>query len=242
MEIVWKFENSDVERVRQFVSAHRAHPFVRGRVEKNVRGAREGVKKNDFWRAYVGCLVTTQQSSGDDSYVSKFLKSRSELLRFSAWSGEGFQLSEIEAELRGAGLRRNKTIAKQMLETVHLLQEGEWGNATAQLSSLLGADVSRKEERCVAEYFAKKYAGLGPKQSRNLLQTLGLTKYEIPLDSRVSKALQKLGFPIKLTAQSLACKHFYVFTLDAVQELCVRADVYPCEFDACAFVSEEKRT
>ena len=32
---------------------------------------------------------------------------------------------------------------------------------------------------------SERLAGFGPKQARNLLQGLGLTRYEIPIDSRI---------------------------------------------------------
>jgi hypothetical protein len=41
-------------------------------------------------------------------------------------------------------------------------------------------------ERIVARVLDEQLRGIGPKQSRNLLQELGLTRYEIPLDSRVA--------------------------------------------------------
>ena len=41
-----------------------------------------------------------------------------------------------------------------------------------------------RRERETARWIASRLVGFGPKQSRNLLQSLGLGRYEIPLDSR----------------------------------------------------------
>ena len=81
--------------------------------------------------------------------------------------------------------------------------------------------------------------GFGPKQSRNLLQALGLTRYEIPIDSRITKWLNHFGFPIKLSAAALADPNYYNFVLDGFQKLCEAADIYPCVMDAAIFASSD---
>jgi hypothetical protein len=57
-----------------------------------------------------------------------------------------------------------------------------------------GGSARRAQVRCVsgrtsrypgvAGYIQETFEGFGPKQSRNLLQALGLTRYEIPIDIR----------------------------------------------------------
>lgn len=96
-------------------------------------------------------------------------------------------------------------------------------------------------EREVASFVSANFAGFGPKQSRNMLQWLGLTQHEIPLDSRVLKWLNKSGFPIRLSAQGLADEAYYCFVLDGIQELCGHAKVLPCIFDAAVFASFERK-
>ena len=83
--------------------------------------------------------------------------------------------------------------------------------------------------------------GFGPKQSRNLLQILGLTIYEIPIDSRIAKWLNtKLDFPITVSAITLQDLNFYNFVSDAIQNLCEKANVKPCLFDASVFIEGDK--
>ena len=78
--------------------------------------------------------------------------------------------------------------------------------------------------------------GFGPKQSRNLWQDLGLTRYEIPLDSRVTDWVNVNEIlPFKLTAGALADRAYYEFVMDAFQTLCRAAGVLPCVLDAAVF-------
>jgi len=101
----------------------------------------------------------------------------------------------------------------------------------------LKANNSKENERDVANYLDITIKGFGPKQSRNFLQSLGLTKYEIPLDSRIIKWFNDFGFPIKLSSTMLSDINSYIFVEDAIQELCKKANVYPTILDACIFSS-----
>ena len=66
--------------------------------------------------------------------------------------------------------------------------------------------------------------GLGTKKSRNLLQMLGLSMYEIPIESRITNWLNcKLHFTVSVT--TLQDVNFYYFVSDAIQSLCGKADV-----------------
>ena len=66
----------------------------------------------------------------------------------------------------------------------------------------------------MADYIDDTFEGFGPKQSRNLLQELGLTRFEIPIDSRVTNWLNdELKFPIKVTSTALSDKHCYRLVL-----------------------------
>ena len=76
--------------------------------------------------------------------------------------------------------------------------------------------------------------GIGPKQSRNILQELGLARYEIPLDSRVTGWLgDNLGWNIH--NDELSSDEPYEFWLDRLQSVCHSAGILPTVFDAAAF-------
>jgi len=92
----------------------------------------------------------------------------------------------------------------------------------------------REREREAARLLAENLEGIGPKQARNLLQSLGLTRFEIPLDSRVAGWLAgRLGWNIRIEA--LADRDYYEDLLDRVQASCERAGVLPTVFDAAVF-------
>ena len=96
-------------------------------------------------------------------------------------------------------------------------------------------NATKEIEREIADEIDDMLIGFGPKQSRNLLQALGLTKYEIPIDSRITTWLNDFGFPIKLSATGLQDKAYYHFVSDGFQILCKHAKVYPCVLAATIF-------
>jgi thermostable 8-oxoguanine DNA glycosylase len=92
-------------------------------------------------------------------------------------------------------------------------------------------------ERRAAEFFDEKLQGFGPKQSRNLIQGLGLSRYEIPMDSRITKWLNAFGFPVNLTANALSDRNYYNFVSEGLQSLCEACGIMPCVLDAAIFSS-----
>lgn len=104
------------------------------------------------------------------------------------------------------------------------------------LKELLEND-SKIKERKIADQLNDELDGFGPKQSRNFLQALGLTRYEIPIDSRITNWLNEFGFPVTLSSAPLGDRGYYHFVLDGIQELCKQADIYPCILDAAIFSS-----
>lgn len=95
-------------------------------------------------------------------------------------------------------------------------------------------------ERRTAKFIDKELIGFGPKQSRNLLQGSGLSRYEIPMDSRITKWLNNFGFPVKLTATALSDRNYYNFVSDGFQRLCKACEIVPCALDAAIFSSFDK--
>lgn len=86
----------------------------------------------------------------------------------------------------------------------------------------------------MADEIAEIILGFGPKQSRNFLQHLGLTCFEIPLDSRLQKYFEKeLNWYI--SAKGLSDIKYYHLVMDSIQELCRQAKIYPCLLDAAIF-------
>ena len=126
-------------------------------------------------------------------------------------------------------------ISRFFATNINRIQDDNW-RIIQELDNLKNID-SKTEERKLADRINDIFDGFGPKQSRNFLQSLGLTKYEIPIDSRITNWLNKFGFPVTLTSSPLGDKGYYHFVLDGIQELCIKAQIYPCLLDAAIFSS-----
>lgn len=128
------------------------------------------------------------------------------------------------------------TIAKRSKANFDRLESGLWDIIIPQIEAL-DREPSKLGERALARSIDLTLAGFGPKQSRNLIQWIGSSSYEIPIDARVTRWMnQNLSFP-ELSSSALADRDFYELVLDAIQELCEKADVLPCLLDAAIFSS-----
>lgn len=236
MRITWHFEPADVERVQAFFETHQANPFVRQREVTNLAENKPPVAKEDVWEKMVACLLTTQQRSGPDSPISRFM-ARPFPLRWEVCV-EPESLAEFARDLMAdfGGIRRSTTIGKQMATNMQKIQGPTWETTLEKLDALR-TGVEAGVEREAADFIDDTFAGFGPKQSRNLLQMLGLSRYEIPIDSRITKWLNTQGFPVKLTAGPLQDQHYYAFVSDGFQQLAAACGIFPCLLDAAIFSS-----
>jgi hypothetical protein len=238
MKCKWIITAHDEKSYRDFVSRYRGHNLVKARIARNVQHVDVAISKPRFWKALVGCLVTTQQRSGEGSHVSAFLNSGDVLLDIEHCLKLGNISGVAEKTLKSHGLRRTTNIAEEMNLALAELSPVRWREVHTQLSSI-ASHTNARRERAVAKYMKDTFKGIGPKQSRNLIQEMGLSKYEIPLDSRIVKVLNSLNFPVPLSSKALADENYYCFIEDGIHLLLKRLDIYPCVFDACAFASLE---
>lgn len=238
MELIWRIEPKDVARVRSLRSEQGQRVFVVSRIRHNVTDRRQEVpSQQEVWAKHLGCLLTTQQRSGPGGAVQRFLSLDPFPLSLDqCLASEDCCSLILDTLTEFGGLRRTKTIARFAADNLEYLESRGWNILSAQLNSLLG-EPDRGVERQVARHVAASLNGFGPKQARNLLQWLRLTRFEIPLDSRVLRWLNRNEFPIHLTGQALSDPAYFEFVLDGVQELCSEAGILPCEFDALVFAS-----
>ena len=241
MQFQWQVDQNDIACVRAFVAFHAANPFVRVRVKRNLAAAKPAVDRSEFWKQMVGMRMTSVQRSGPNSAVARFLRRAPFPLSYDQVDGqpEGDGRRDLIASALRAhgGIRFPDKIAADLSENFNRLNaDNGWDTALAQVNVLV-LPAEAGAEREVARFLQNLLHGFGPKQSRNLLQSLGLTRYEIPIDSRITRWLNDFGFPVTLTATALADAGYYEFVLDGIQALCAASEVFPCVLDAAIFAS-----
>ena len=237
MRIIWQIDPNDIAKVQDFFDRHQGTPFVKRRVETNLRDDKPPVTKPIFWGRMVGCLLTTQQRSGPDTAVSRFLLTTPFPLDYELCLDQENLAEFAKNVLTGfRGLRRSTTIGKEVAANMSYLENGGWKPTFEHLDEVR-LNSSPATERQAAEFFDEHLKGFGPKQSRNLLQGLGLSRYEIPVDSRITKWLNDFGFPVRLTANALGDRNYYNFVSDGFQRLCEACKIMPCVLDAAIFSS-----
>ena len=236
MEINWVISSNDIERVRRFVD-EMDNPFVTGRISRNVK--REGVvvDKNSILKCMIMCLVTSQQRSGPDTPVSRFFRLEPFPVTFENISGDIDVGDFLRVTMQQNRLYRYiNRISGFFACNFRVLQNSDWSLIDV-LKKRLDSKATKKDEREIADYIDDTFKGFGPKQSRNFLQSLGLTIYEIPIDSRITNWLNDFGFPVNLSGAGLQDRAYYHFVSDGIQHLCDEASVYPCVLDAAIFSS-----
>lgn len=202
--------------------------------------------KHRFWKTMIICLCTTQQKSGKGSRVWQFEEIKPFPLSYQECKQKRNLQKYIEKTLSYFKLRRSKRISEEVEYNFNWLENGGWKDIKICSKDLLNCRERRPHrsdrhlERETANIVRINMKGFGPKQSRNLWQTLGLTRYEIPIDSRLTKWFSKFEFPLRLTSQNLSDPDYYNFVLDGIQEMCYVSGIYPCVLDAAIFSSFDK--
>lgn len=247
MRIEWHIDPEDARCIRDLVRLQGERSFVRNRIRKNVNGPVPEFTRDRFWHGMMACLLTTQQRSGPGSAVTRFISTTPFLLRLSACSAQNDVASFVAEIITQFGrLRRANKIGAAAHENLAWLRRGGWTEIQDLAAALLECrcrgprDADTSVERAAARVVMAKMREFGPKQSRNLWQCLGLTRFEIPIDSRITKWLNSNGFPVRLSAAPLADPDYYEFVMDGVQELCRACDVLPCVLDAAIFASYDQ--
>jgi hypothetical protein len=237
MKIIWHVDQDDIAKVKEFYNRHRDNAFVKRRIATNLREDKPPVTKEVFWEVMVGCLLTTQQRSGPDSSVTRFISTRPFPLGFDLCKDRGGLESFVSKVLGDfGGLRRSTTIGREAKANLSYLENGGW-QATFEILEKVRLQPSPQNDRLAARFVDDHFQGFGPKQSRNLLQGLGLSRFEVPIDSRITKWLNEFGFPVKLTAHALGDRNYFELVSDGFQRLAEACGIAPCVLDAAIFSS-----
>ena len=67
-----------------------------------------------------------------------------------------------------------------------------WSDVKILLSAI-ETDTTLEKERDIVEFIKDNFKGIGRKQSRNIIQMMGLSKYVLPIDSLVAKKIEELN-------------------------------------------------
>ena len=235
---------ADVSSVRSLVQRVMGTSFFKERHAANVCQPPPVFSRERFWYVVIGCLLTTQQRSTKSSPVDRFMSQPSFPVSARLCQEQDIESFILECIQKFGGIRRGVTIARQAADNWKKLNDGQWAQAEKWFDRLL-TQRSReaqagdfKLEREAANWADSTFAGLGPKQSRNLWQWLGLTRYEIPLDSRVTNWVNT-SLTNKIESKRLNDLKHYESVLDYLQTICHKADALPCELDAAAFDYED---
>lgn len=238
-------KDNDIAAVRGLIEKEKDTEFLLERRARNVAPPAPEFSRERFWFVLVGCLLTTQQRSTKGSPVNRFLDANPFQLALDDCNKHASVEQFVLKTIRDFGaIRRGITIAGQAAENWRRLNLGGWKEVEEWFARLKQqrSRVPQKEDRILereaAHWADARLAGFGPKQSRNLWQWLGLTRYETPLDSRVTQWVNH-NLTIKIDAKRLDRLDKYEAALDCIQIICERAGVLPCELDAAAFDYED---
>jgi hypothetical protein len=244
MKLDISFQEDDNQALVSFVKANQKRIFVVQRELRNVNGKIPLRSREDIWLTMAMCLFTTQQRSGPKSPISRFLLAETFPLSLEECSKVNDIEKFIQQKIEGfGGIRFGPKIAKQMKHNYDVLFSGEWPTMDefgSHLEEQRKSDPSPEHyslERKAALYIQKTFSGFGPKQSRNFWQSLGLTRYEFVLDSRVLKWLRTIGFPLPLSSMALGEEEYYCFVSDILRNWCIQTEILPCILDAAIFSS-----
>jgi len=244
-----RISTTEVDAVRRIVDAQRNSPFLQRRRRRNVQNPPQHLTNEEFWKQMVVCMCTSVQPSGPNSRVSNFVREKPFPLNLAVCESENHLRSYAERTLRSRGFRFGLKIAKQVEANLAWLRNGGWNTAQAQFRAVIHLPVgSPPSVRIAAERTASRtimgsnggLAGLGPKQARNLWQCLGVSQFEIPLDSRICAWINALPSSFRVSPNRLYNSlPYYEATMTHIQAICEKAEILPCEFDAAVFASAD---
>lgn len=235
MNITWYISDNDIQRIKDFVRENE-NPFLLHRIIRNIDRKNILLNENIIIKTMLACLLSSQQRSGPNSPVGLFLNKKPFPITLEELTRTNNIESFLKNTLKQNGLNRYiNRVSQFFIANFKKILEDDW--AIIKILEILRELDSKDEERIIADSLQIIFDGFGPKQSRNFLQSLGLSKYEIPIDSRIINWLKDFGFPVPLSSSLLGDKEYYHFVMDGIQLLCTKAEIYPCILDAAIFSS-----
>jgi thermostable 8-oxoguanine DNA glycosylase len=234
MNIIWNISESDIKKVVDFVNENR-NPYVDSRISRNVNRIDLQISRDTIIKTMLMCLLSSQEYLSTDSNFEVFFRKKPFLLTYDFLSKATIIEVVLSDVLKINGLTKySNKIPNYFSSNFSYLEETNWALQT-KLENSLKKKSTKQSERALADSVDKIFKGFGSKHARDFLQTLGLTKYEIPIDSWTMNWMKNFGFPISFSVTALQDKTFYHFVSDGIQLLCEKANIYPCVLDAAIF-------
>lgn len=244
MRLDLNLEVGDLEKLGSFVASQQGRVVVRQREIRNVSGELPPNSRDDMWRTMVMCLLTSQQRSGPGSFITSFLLSDPFPISLENCLEHHNVASFVSQQFSAyRGIRFVPTISERLQKNLQILRKEDWKTLEDFRNRLVVQRQSQpvpmhyKLEREAASYVNKAFIGFGSKQSRNFWQSLGLSRYESVLDSRVIRWLRGFGFPLPVSSAALSEEDYYCYISDLLRDWCIKANILPCMFDAAIFAS-----
>ena len=210
MNILWEISESDIKKVTDFVDENK-NPFVENRLNRNVNRNDIQINRDTILKTMLMCLLTSQQDSIPDNNIEVFFRKKPFLLTYEFLSKATVIKVVLHSILKENGLTRYFDKIPDYFEyNFSYLEETNW-DLQKKLEICLKHESTKQEERELADSVDKMFKGFGSKQARNFLQVLGVSKYEIPIDTRTMNWMKNFGFPISFSITALQDKSFYHF-------------------------------
>ncbi len=240
MKVTIEIEENDIQAIKKIIQDESNNDFVKDRI--NIIN-KPKTSSEDFWHAIITGLLSSQQKSGPDSPVSKILHKKPFEFSLSILSSKKNIQSYVLSVLSSyKGIRFSNRISKFAAEN-YLIFNQEKEQIKEKINRIVTSTEDKRAslEKDFCLFLIEKFNGIGPKQSRNILQSIGLSKYEIPIDSRIIKWIKKfMHYELPLDAKLFSSEDYYSFTLKIIQDMCKKTDIIPAIFDACVFSSFDK--
>jgi thermostable 8-oxoguanine DNA glycosylase len=227
MELIWKLNDSDINRIRDFIKRYNS-PAVEKIINRNINHIDTAINKDSVLKVMLICLLSSDTDSYPERIIEQMVNEKPYLLNYEYL----LKVRNIEYMFQEAfktyGITKYlKKVPNFFSTNLDFLFETNW-NLEKEINSSLERELTKNEERELADRIDRSFKGFGSKEARSFLLALGVTRYEIPIDYKLIKWLKAFDFPIKFSKIALQDILFYHFVSDGIQKLCEISEIYPC--------------
>jgi thermostable 8-oxoguanine DNA glycosylase len=227
MELIWKLNDSDINKVRDYVSKNK-NPKVERVIDRNINHIDRTIDKDSLLRTMLICLLSSDTDYYPESKVEQILKKKPYLLNYQyLFKVQNIEILFQEVFQTFGIMKYVKKVPGFFTTNFDYLEETDW-DLESEIRKAIDHELTKADERKLADMVDKSFKGFGSKEARCFLLELGVTRYEIPIDSKLIKWLENFGFPIKFSKTALQDILFYHFVSDGIQKLCEISEINPC--------------